>query len=79
MEWKIENNNLTRDFEVGNFTEAVKFVNDILPLAEQMNHHPDVLIYGYKHVKVMLFTHDKNAITEKDHALAKKIDEIRQK
>ena len=47
-----------------------------LPLAEEMNHHPDVLIHGYKLVKVMLFTHSLNSITDKDYELAKKIDEI---
>ncbi|HEX7410973.1 MAG TPA: 4a-hydroxytetrahydrobiopterin dehydratase [Bacteroidales bacterium] len=79
MEWNVENNNLTRDFELSNFVEAVHFVINIVPLAEEMNHHPDVLIYGYKHVKVMLFTHSLNSITDKDYTLAKKIDEIWQK
>ena len=76
MEWKVEKNNLTREFELSNFAEAVQFVNKILPLAEEMNHHPDVLIHGYKLVKVMLFTHSLNSITDKDYELAKKIDEI---
>ena len=79
MEWKVEKNNLTREFELGNFAEAVKFINKILPLAEEMNHHPDLLIHGYKLVKVMLFTHSLNSITDKDYELAKKIDEIWQK
>ena len=79
MEWKVEKTNLTREFELSNFAEAVQFVNKILPLAEEMNHHPDVLIHGYKLVKVMLFTHSLNSITDKDYELAKKIDEIWQK
>jgi len=76
MEWKVENNNLTREFEFLNFVEAVHFVDMILPLAEKENHHPDVLIHSYKHVKVMLFTHSLNSITDKDYELAKGIDEV---
>ena len=77
MDWKIENRLLTKEFEFNNFIEAIQFVNNILPLAEEMNHHPDILIHSYKKVKVMLFTHSEKKITEKDHSLAKKIDNIK--
>jgi 4a-hydroxytetrahydrobiopterin dehydratase len=77
MDWKIENELLTKEFGFNNFVEAVGFVNKILPLAEEMNHHPDVLIHSYKKVKVMLYTHSEKKITEKDHSLAKKIDGIK--
>jgi 4a-hydroxytetrahydrobiopterin dehydratase len=76
MDWKIENELLTKEFEFNNFTEAIQFVNNILPLAEQMNHHPDILIHSYKKVKIMLYTHSEKKITEKDHSLAKKIDQL---
>jgi len=77
MDWKVENNLLTKEFGFNNFVEAIQFVNKILPLAEEMNHHPDILIHSYKKVKVMLFTHSEKKITEKDHSLAKKIDNIK--
>ena len=76
MDWKTENNLLTKEFEFRNFEESVQFVNKILPLAEEMNHHPDLLIHSYKKVKVMLFTHSEKRITEKDHSLAKKVDDL---
>ena len=76
MDWKIQKNLLTKEFKFNNFTEAIQFVNNILPLAEEMNHHPDILIHSYKRVKVMLYTHSEKKITEKDHALAKKIDQL---
>ena len=74
MSWKIEKKKLTKEFVFSNFVEAVAFVQKIVPLAEAMNHHPDILIYAYKKVKVTLFTHSENKITEKDYALAEKID-----
>jgi 4a-hydroxytetrahydrobiopterin dehydratase len=77
MDWKIEDGLLTKEFEFKNFVEAIGFVNKIMPLAEEMNHHPDVLIHSYKKVKVMLYTHSEKSITEKDHSLAEKIDKIK--
>ncbi len=76
MEWTIENEILIKEFVFANFSEAIEFVNKILPLAEKENHHPDILIHAYKKVKIMLFTHDQGKITEYDYALAKLIDGI---
>ena len=76
MDWKIEGKSLIKEFEFSNFSEEIKFVNNILPLAEEANHHPDLLIHSYKKVKVMMYTHSEDKITDKDHALAKKIDAL---
>jgi 4a-hydroxytetrahydrobiopterin dehydratase len=77
VEWTIENNLLVKEFVLANFTEAVSFVNKILPLAEAANHHPDVLIHSYKKVKIILFSHSEGKITDKDYSLANKIDGIK--
>ena len=74
MDWKTENKKLEKEFELENFKDAVSFVNQIMPLAEASDHHPDVLIHSYKKVKVMLFTHSEGKITDKDYALAQQID-----
>lgn len=74
MDWKTENNKLVKEFVLKNFEEAVRFINQILPLAEAADHHPDIFIHSYKKVKVMLFTHSEGKITEKDYSLAKQID-----
>ena len=74
--WNIENNKLTRDFSFENFIEAIKFVNSVAEVAQNMNHHPDIYIFFNK-VKLTLFTHSENKITDKDYQLAEKISEIR--
>ena len=76
MDWEIEDKSLVKEFEFANFSEAIKFVNKILPLAEEANHHPDLLIHSYKKVKIILYTHDEDKVTDKDYLLAKKIDAI---
>jgi 4a-hydroxytetrahydrobiopterin dehydratase len=75
--WKEEESFLVKVFEFNNFVEAVDFVNKIVPLAEDMGHHPDLEIFSYKKVRVKLTTHDEeNKITDKDTELAEEIEKI---
>jgi 4a-hydroxytetrahydrobiopterin dehydratase len=74
--WKVKDNLLVKEFEFKDFKKAIEFVNYVAEIAEQENHHPDILIYSYKKVKISLFTHSENKITDKDYYLAEKIDKI---
>lgn len=74
--WEETKNGLVKDFTFRNFLKAVDFVNDVAKIAEAANHHPDIFIHSYNKVKITLFTHDKNAVTNKDHELAKQINHI---
>ena len=38
------------------------------------NHHPDILVHGYKHLRLTLSTHSEGGITENDFGLAGTID-----
>jgi 4a-hydroxytetrahydrobiopterin dehydratase len=75
-QWKNENNLLVKTFTFKNFVEAVNFVDKIVPLAEKVNHHPDIKIFSYKKVKITLTTHEKKMVTSKDVKLSKEIDKI---
>jgi 4a-hydroxytetrahydrobiopterin dehydratase len=77
LHWNLIENKLTRIFIFKNFVECVHFITGITPLAESMEHHPDIEIYAYKHVKVTLSTYDANHnVTEKDYQLAEQINTI---
>ncbi len=76
MDWTKKNNTIEKNFEFKNFISAVDFVNKVAQIAETANHHPDILIHGYKNVKVTLTTHSEGKVTDKDLDLSKKIDEL---
>jgi 4a-hydroxytetrahydrobiopterin dehydratase len=76
MDWKTENNYLVKEFLFPDFVQAVRFVNQIVPISEKANHHPNIYIHSYKKVRIELFTHSEGKITEKDYELAAKIDRI---
>ncbi len=73
--WEREGDALTREFEFANFVGSVDFVNRLTPVAEEMNHHPDLSI-SWNKVKVSLSTHSEGGITENDFTLATKIDSL---
>lgn len=74
--WSESAEKLEREFEFENFLEAVAFINKIAPMAEAMNHHPDLNLHGYRFLKITLSTHDLGCVSEKDHQLAEKIDAL---
>lgn len=74
--WRIEDNKLVRELIFANFTQALDFVNKLGELAEKAKHHPDILLHSYKNVKITLFTHEVNKLTDKDFSLAKQIEKI---
>jgi len=75
-QWNKEGKFLVRVFVFKNFVEAVDFVNNLVPIAEEMKHHPDIEIFSYKKVKLKLTTHEAGGITEKDIEFALKINKM---
>ncbi len=75
--WNLENNSIVRDIVASNFTAAIGIVNSIAIEAEVIDHHPDILIYGWNKIKITLSTHDRGGLTELDFKLAKKIDNLK--
>jgi len=78
--WSYDSANarIERTFVRKNFLEAVAFIQQIAPIAEKQDHHPDILLSDYKNVKVMLSTHSAGGITQNDFDLARAIDTLSQ-
>ena len=73
--WSREGDAIRKQFKRGDFAGSVEFVNAVTPLAEEMNHHPDLAI-SWDTVTVSLSTHSQGGITENDIELAAKIDAL---
>lgn len=73
--WEHKADTLVKDFNFNNFMESMAFANQIAPLAEEMGHHPDLII-SYSKVTVSLTTHEAKAVTQKDFDLALKVDQL---
>jgi 4a-hydroxytetrahydrobiopterin dehydratase len=75
-EWSQRPDALERDFEFKDFAEAMAFVDRVADVAEERNHHPDILVHGGNKVRLTLSAHSGGGLTDADHALARGIDEI---
>ncbi len=75
MGWSVENEMLTKIFEFKTYTYGVIFVSGVAVFAEQLDHHPDILL-TYRKVKISLSTHDANGLTDYDFVLAQKIETL---
>lgn len=65
---------LHKEFMFKNFAEVMLFANAVGFLAERADHHPDLFIHSYKHLRVDLMTHSADGITDKDFALIDRIE-----
>jgi 4a-hydroxytetrahydrobiopterin dehydratase len=74
--WRHEEATLVRTFELGGFADAIALVNAVADAAEAANHHPDILVHGYKRVTFTLSTHAASAATRRDVDLASEIDRL---
>jgi len=76
MDWKEENNSLTKTFKFKDFTEAFGFMTKVAIVAEKMNHHP-TWTNTWNSVSFQLSTHDAgNTVTDLDRKLARAIDAL---
>ena len=73
--WVETDGALYRKFVFNDFAEAFAFMTRVAAIAEAQNHHPD-WSNSWNTVEISLRSHDKGAITQRDHQLAKAIDEI---
>lgn len=72
-QWQRNGEVISRTYEFTDFLEAMKFVNTVATIAEQVQHHPDVDIRWNK-VTLALTTHDAGGLTQKDFAMARQCD-----
>jgi 4a-hydroxytetrahydrobiopterin dehydratase len=75
-DWSQRPDALERDFEFEDFKAAMAFVNRVADAAEEANHHPDILIHSWNKVRMTLSTHSEGGLTDADHKLARRIDEV---
>jgi len=74
--WRVvDEHHLEKEIEFHEFKEGLQFTNRIGALAEEQNHHPDILL-TYSQVTVTLWTHKIGGLSESDFILAAKIDQL---
>lgn len=71
----IHEHHLEKEYSFKNFKEALEFTIKVGELAEKEMHHPDVHL-SWGNVRVVIWTHNINGLSENDFILAAKCDQI---
>lgn len=72
--WRVvDTHHLERTYEFPDFVQALAFTNDVGEIAEEQGHHPDLHLSWGK-LRVEIWTHKIDGLTESDFVLAAKID-----
>ena len=72
--WQVvAEHQLEKEYQFKDFREALDFTNKVGELAEAQGHHPDIYLAWGK-VKLTVWTHKINGLTESDFVLAAKVD-----
>jgi 4a-hydroxytetrahydrobiopterin dehydratase len=72
--WMLQGGKLVREWTFKDFLEAMAFVNRVATVAEAAGHHPDIDI-RYNRVLLGLVSHDAGGLTQRDAAMAGRIDQ----
>ena len=73
-DWKIiKEHHLEKEYSFKNFKEALDFTVRVGELAENQDHHPDIFLAWGK-VKLTIWTHKIDGLTESDFIFAAKAD-----
>ena len=72
--WELRDGRLRKQFTFRTFLRAMAFVNSVAYVAESIGHHPDITI-NYNKVTLRLITHSEGALTDRDFALAREIEQ----
>lgn len=73
--WRVEEGHLCRCYRTSGWKASLMVANAIGHLAEAAWHHPELCL-AYGTVGVRLSTHKAGGLTDKDFALARKIEEV---
>lgn len=74
--WIKVNDAIEKTYKFKNFTKAMEFANKVTDIANQQNHHPELMI-SWGQVVVKTWTHTTKGLTEKDYKLAESIDGVK--
>ncbi len=69
--WVLNESSIEKEYRFKSYLEGLEFANSIGKVAEDANHHPDILV-KWRRVKLTLSTHSVNGLSENDFIVAAK-------
>jgi 4a-hydroxytetrahydrobiopterin dehydratase len=74
-EWSGDSSAISRKVEAPDFVTAIRILDAVAEVAEEMDHHPDMDV-RWRNVTYTCSTHSAGGVTQLDMELAHRINEI---
>lgn len=74
-DWKEVDGKLIRIYTFPTYKDTINFVNKVAEISTEQNHHPEMVI-GHDTVKVIMFDHEKDGISDKCHKFTDAVDKM---
>ena len=74
-DWARDADAISRTVRFDTFADGIECISRLAPVADEADHHPDIDI-RYRNVKFALTSHDSGGITDRDFAMAARIDQL---
>ena len=69
------NNTLSKHLKFQTYMESISFINKIAKKADQLNHHPDMIV-GWCTIKISFTSHDEGGVTQRCIEKAKFVNSL---
>jgi 4a-hydroxytetrahydrobiopterin dehydratase len=73
--WEFKNNAIHKIFTFESYLNSIAFINRLAEIAEEKNHHPDMVV-GWCKIDVAFTSHDQGGVTTACIDMAKKADSV---
>jgi 4a-hydroxytetrahydrobiopterin dehydratase len=73
--WEFKNNAIHKIFTFESYLNSIAFINRLAEIAEENNHHPDMVV-GWCKIDVAFTSHDQGGVTTACIDMAKKADSV---
>jgi len=72
--WIVERSRIHRDYRFATFRDAVRFIDAVAEVAEAHAHHPNITLHEWCFVRLELYSHLHDCLTQADVDLAVALD-----
>lgn len=73
--WEFKNNAIHKMFTFESYLNSIAFINRLAEIAEENNHHPDMVV-GWCKIDVAFTSHDQGGVTTACIDMAKKAESV---
>jgi len=73
--WEFKNNAIHKIFTFESYLNSIAFINGLAEIAEENNHHPDMVV-GWCKIDVAFTSHDQGGVTTECIDMAKKAESV---